>query len=105
MTLRAALLPLLSFVVIASAQAQTTSTSPRAEPSHFPSTASSHDAQGERRIVEASGQAYPTRSIRIIIPFAPGGANDVVFRMITPDTHRWLADVESPRHVRDAAIP
>ena len=29
-------------------------------------------------------QNYPTRSVRIIIPFAAGGATDVVFRMLTP---------------------
>ncbi len=29
-------------------------------------------------------QTYPAKSVRIIIPFAPGGANDVVFRMLTP---------------------
>jgi len=28
--------------------------------------------------------AYPTRSIRMIVPFAPGGASDVVARIISP---------------------
>jgi tripartite-type tricarboxylate transporter receptor subunit TctC len=32
----------------------------------------------------AAAQNYPVRSIRIIIPFAAGGATDVVFRMLTP---------------------
>ena len=32
----------------------------------------------------AAAQDYPVRSIRIIIPFAAGGATDVVFRMLTP---------------------
>ena len=31
-----------------------------------------------------SGQAYPTRPVRMIIPFAPGGASDFVGRIIQP---------------------
>jgi tripartite-type tricarboxylate transporter receptor subunit TctC len=30
----------------------------------------------------SSGQAYPTKPVRLIIPFPPGGSNDVVGRMI-----------------------
>ena len=38
----------------------------------------------------ATAQNYPTRSIRIIIPFAAGGATDVVFRMLTPPLSEHL---------------
>jgi tripartite-type tricarboxylate transporter receptor subunit TctC len=30
----------------------------------------------------ALGQAYPTKPLRLVIPFPPGGSNDVVGRMI-----------------------
>ena len=32
----------------------------------------------------ASAQTYPARAVRIIIPFAAGGATDVVFRILSP---------------------
>jgi tripartite-type tricarboxylate transporter receptor subunit TctC len=34
--------------------------------------------------VPASAQNYPTKPIRIIIPYAPGGSTDVVFRILAP---------------------
>src|SRR4029077_19663551 len=38
----------------------------------------------------ASAQTYPTRPIHLIVPFAAGGANDIVARLIQPDLERAL---------------
>ncbi|HKA45901.1 MAG TPA: tripartite tricarboxylate transporter substrate binding protein [Burkholderiales bacterium] len=32
----------------------------------------------------AAGQNFPTRVVRIIVPYAPGGSTDVVFRILAP---------------------
>ena len=32
----------------------------------------------------ASTQAYPVKPIRIIVPYAPGGSTDVLFRIFAP---------------------
>jgi tripartite-type tricarboxylate transporter receptor subunit TctC len=37
------------------------------------------------------GNAYPTRPVRMIVPFAPGGASDFVGRIIQPALAAELA--------------
>ncbi len=40
--------------------------------------------------VAAYAQTYPTKPVRMIIPFAPGGASDVVARIISPGLSKEL---------------
>ena len=39
---------------------------------------------------EAPAQSYPTRPVRIIVPFSPGGATDAVLRMVAPGMSKLL---------------
>src|SRR5262249_46700636 len=39
---------------------------------------------------EASAQTYPDRPVRIVVPFAPGGLNDTVARLIQPYLEKSL---------------
>lgn len=41
-------------------------------------------------IAPATAQAWPTRPVRLIVPFAAGGANDIVARLIEPDLEKAL---------------
>ena len=41
-------------------------------------------------IAQASAQNYPDRPVRLIVPFAAGGANDIVARLIQPSLERTL---------------
>jgi tripartite-type tricarboxylate transporter receptor subunit TctC len=38
----------------------------------------------------ASAQSYPDHPIRVVIPYAPGGGTDIIFRMISPDASAVL---------------
>jgi tripartite-type tricarboxylate transporter receptor subunit TctC len=41
-------------------------------------------------VAPASSQTWPTRPVRLIVPFAAGGGNDIVARLIQPDLERSL---------------
>ena len=41
-------------------------------------------------IVPAHAQDYPSRSITVIVPFPPGGASDVVARIVTNQMSKTL---------------
>jgi tripartite-type tricarboxylate transporter receptor subunit TctC len=38
----------------------------------------------------AWGQDYPQRPVRVIVPYAPGGASDILARLIQPHLERAL---------------
>ncbi|HYC47246.1 MAG TPA: tripartite tricarboxylate transporter substrate binding protein [Burkholderiales bacterium] len=39
---------------------------------------------------DAAGQAYPTKPIRMVVPFAPGGGTDIMARVIMPQVEQRL---------------
>jgi tripartite-type tricarboxylate transporter receptor subunit TctC len=41
-------------------------------------------------IAPALGQQFPTKEVSIIIPYAPGGATDLIFRALAASTEKYL---------------
>jgi tripartite-type tricarboxylate transporter receptor subunit TctC len=40
--------------------------------------------------IEAAAQKYPTQTVRIVVPFAPGGLNDTTARLLQPHLEKGL---------------
>ena len=41
-------------------------------------------------VLPAAAQTYPAKPVRVIVPFAPGGSTDVVFRILAPRLTEYL---------------
>jgi len=50
-------------------------------------------------ITGANAQAYPNRTIRLIVPFAPGGLNDTAARLLQPYLEKALGQPTTLRRI------
>jgi tripartite-type tricarboxylate transporter receptor subunit TctC len=59
----------------------------------------------------ARAQTYPTRPVRVIVPYAAGGPTDVFARLTTPRLGErlgkqfYVAALDRPRKLRQTATP
>ena len=51
----------------------------------------------------AWGQSYPTRSIKLIVPFAAGGSTDIIARMVAEPMRKELGQVVVVENIGGAA--
>ena len=59
-------------------------------PAAVPAQAASIGA--DTRTGAGSGQAYPAKPIRLIVPFSPGGTNDIMARMVATHLNQTLGE-------------
>lgn len=75
----------------------------------------SHSLSGSSLFAKAeAGDAYPQKEVRLVIPYSPGGATDVIFRLTGKEAEQYLGQSVVPvnmagagatlgsRHVKDA---
>lgn len=65
-------------------------------------------------VAHAADENYPEREVQLIIPFSPGGATDIIFRLVASEAEQYLGTTIVPvnmagagatrgsRHVKDA---